>query len=129
MTFRHKRREFPTHVRNAAWERCKDTAGIPHCEECTAQLSSGNVHYDERQDGEFDHDQADALLGEPTLENCKVRCKSCHQRKTARDRKLIAKSNHVRDRHIGAVATPQQVIVGTIASGWKNHMRGGWSKR
>jgi 5-methylcytosine-specific restriction protein A len=129
VTFRHKRREFSAEVRRAAWERCKDAAGIPRCEECTAQLSSGNIHYDERQDGEFDHDLADALLGEPTLENCKVRCKACHLRKTGRDRKLIAKSNHARDRHIGAVVAPQQVIVGSRASGWKHHVAGGWSRR
>ena len=129
MTFRARRLEFSAATKRAAWERCKDGAGIPRCEDCTAPLSSGNVHYDERQDGEFDHDQADALLGAPTLENCKVRCKSCHRRKTKIDRRLIAKSNHVRDRHIGAVVAPTQVIVGTKASGWKSHMRGGWSRR
>lgn len=91
------RREFPAQVKRDAWDRCKDAAGIARCEGCTARLSAGNVHYDERIDGEFDHDQPDAMLGESTLENCKVLCRTCHGLKTKQDRKTIAKSNRVRD--------------------------------
>lgn len=113
------RREFPASVKRLAWERCKDADGIPRCEDCTAQLSTANVHYDERDDGEFDHDLADNLLGEPTLDNCKVRCKTCHGRKTMRDRKLIAKNNHSRDRNQGIRPTPRQTLVGSRKSNIK----------
>lgn len=97
----HTRRNFPNPVKREAWERSKDESGVARCDNCTARLSVGNVHYDERTDGEFDHAQSDAMLGDPTLENCQVLCRSCHGRKTKRDRKIIAKSNHVRDRARG----------------------------
>lgn len=112
----HRRREFPSRVKHEAWDRCKDADGIPRCEDCTARLSTANVHYDERLDGEFDHDLADNLLGEPTLDNCKVRCKTCHLRKTKRDRKLIAKGNHSRDRDRGIRPTPMQSLPGSRRS-------------
>jgi 5-methylcytosine-specific restriction endonuclease McrA len=95
------RRDFPSRVKRLAFERCRDASGIPRCEGCTAKLSEANMHYDDRADGEFDHDLADALLGEPTLENCKVLCRTCHSAKTKRDAALIAKANHVRDRARG----------------------------
>jgi 5-methylcytosine-specific restriction enzyme A len=92
-----KRRDFPPSVKRERFERCKDADGIPRCESCTARLSDANVYYAERVDGEFDHDIADGLLGEPTFENCRVLCRTCHKLKTKRDIKIIAKSNRVRD--------------------------------
>lgn len=63
------RREFPAKVRKAAEKRC---AG--KCETCGVKLPVGGYH--------FDHDVADGLGGEPTLENCKVLCLPCHKVKT-----------------------------------------------
>lgn len=125
----HRRREFPAAVKREAFERCRDTAGIPRCEECTAVLSTANVHYDDRHEGEFDHQLADALLGEPTLENCQVLCRTCHEIKTKRDRKLIAKSNHVRDRHLGIRQPVIRPMPGSRASGWSHRINGQWVRR
>jgi len=50
----------------------------------------------------FDHDIADGLGGEPTLENCKVLCHACHAEKTTKhDVPLIAKTKRIQDRHNG----------------------------
>lgn len=114
-----RRKEFPASVKRDAWDRCTDQHGIPRCEECTARLSAANVHYDGRTDGEFDHDYPDALNGEPTLANCVVRCRTCHARKTKRDRKVIAKSNHVRDLARGIKQNFYRPLLGTKRSGIK----------
>lgn len=84
------RREFSTKVRVAAFQRAKG-----RCESCTAPLFPGKF--------EYDHRLADAFGGEPTLENCEVICKACHDLKTfTSDIPAIAKSNRVRAKHIGA---------------------------
>lgn len=81
--------EFSKAVKAAAAMRA---AG--NCEQCTRKLMTGDYH--------FDHDIPDALGGEPTLENCRVLCRSCHKVKTSmEDVPRIAKSKRVRRRHIG----------------------------
>lgn len=83
------RREFPAKVKREALDRAK---GI--CEGCGAPLTIGKY--------EFDHDLADGLGGEPTLENCKLLCLPCHAEKTGkRDVPLIARVKRIRDRHLG----------------------------
>jgi hypothetical protein len=49
--------------------------GVPQCEGCGVQLSprTGII---------YEHNQADGLGGEPTLENCKVHCRNCADVKT-----------------------------------------------
>ena len=85
-----RRREFPRKVMEAAW---RLSGGL--CEECTAVLSSGNIRYD--------HRIADGLGGEPTLENCAVLCRGCHDKKTAKhDVPAIARAKRREARHIGA---------------------------
>ena len=84
-----KRREFPTKVKLAAFQRA---AG--HCEKCTTLLAVGKFHYD--------HRIADAMGGEPAIENCEVLCVACHAEKTAVDIGHIAKSRRQRAKHIGA---------------------------
>lgn len=71
------RTEFPARVKAAAFRRCCDDKGIPHCETCGAELSAGNIIYE--------HVQADGLGGEPTLENCKVHCRNCATDKTVKE--------------------------------------------
>ena len=63
------RREFGKKVRGQAALRCK---GL--CEGCAGKLTVGGYHYD--------HDVPDGLGGEPTLENCRVLCLTCHRTKT-----------------------------------------------
>lgn len=83
------RREFPAKVRAAAFDR---SGG--QCEQCTAPIRYG---------AQYDHIVPDALGGEPTLENCRVLCKTCHGIKTAsEDVPRIAKAARVRGNHINA---------------------------
>jgi hypothetical protein len=92
---------------------------------CGVALVAGGIFYE--------HLTPDAIRRDNSIENCAVLSRTCWREKTARyDLPTIAKSNRTRTRtrrHIGAIATPQQVIVGSRASGWKNHMRVGWSRR
>ena len=71
------RTEFPKRVKIAAFKRCCNANGIPHCETCGNPLNAGNIIYE--------HVQPDGLGGEPTLENCKVHCKNCATKKTVED--------------------------------------------
>jgi hypothetical protein len=70
----HERREFPQKVRKAALRRCTRDSK-PYCETCKAELN-------ERTGIIFEHVIPDGLGGEPTLENCKVHCKTCAHVKT-----------------------------------------------
>lgn len=69
-----ERTEFPKRVKAAAFRRCCDANGIPHCESCSVELRAGNIIYE--------HEKADGLDGEPTLDNCKVHCRTCAGTKT-----------------------------------------------
>jgi 5-methylcytosine-specific restriction protein A len=87
------RREFPAKVRVAAFERA---AG--QCEKCTARLVVGKFAYD--------HVIADALGGEPTLENCAVLCDSCHGEKTPSDTTAAAKVKRIRAKQVAGIKKP-----------------------
>lgn len=83
------RSEFKKAVKDAAWKRCGG-----RCEGCTAKLYPGKYDYD--------HDRADGLGGEPTLENCKVLCTACHHIKTVEyDRPIMQKADNIRAKHLG----------------------------
>lgn len=82
------RREFPAKVKVAAFQRANGA-----CEICGARLSVGKFRYD--------HQLPDALGGEPTLENCVVRCLPCDKPKTAADITRIRKSDRQRNAHLG----------------------------
>jgi 5-methylcytosine-specific restriction enzyme A len=85
------RREFPKQVKRDAFLRANG-----RCENktCRAFLTTGKFHYD--------HDIADALGGEPTLDNCVVLCFACHGEKTRkRDVPTIAKTKRIQDRQMG----------------------------
>lgn len=64
---------------------------------CGVRLITGHI--------EYDHIIADAIRPDNSLENCAALTKTCHALKTPRDRKVIAKSNHQRDRHLGIHST------------------------
>jgi len=70
----HKRREFTQKVRKEALRRCTRNSK-PHCETCDTELN-------ERTGIIFEHVIPDGLGGEPTLDNCKVHCKTCADIKT-----------------------------------------------
>jgi 5-methylcytosine-specific restriction endonuclease McrA len=57
----------------------------------------------------YDHIIPDGLGGEPTLDNCQVLCKSCHNLKTAKtDVPRIAKAKRIYDRDIG-IKKPRKI--------------------
>lgn len=93
------RTEFPTKVKLAAFQRADG-----RCEGCTARLFPGKFQYD--------HVIADGILGEPTLENCRVLCGNCHLGKTRQDVKIIAKAKRREKRRAG-IRKPRTIC------GWK----------
>lgn len=83
------RLEFTAKTKALAFSRAKGC-----CEECGAKLGPGNV--------EYDHDTPCALGGDNSLENCVVRCKTCHKLKTGtQDIPHIAKAKRRERKHIG----------------------------
>jgi 5-methylcytosine-specific restriction endonuclease McrA len=80
------RTEFPKSVKAAAFRRCCDDKGVPHCENCNTPLTGPNTI--------FEHVTPDGLGGEPTLENCKVFCRNCASKKTfAQDNPRMQKAD------------------------------------
>jgi len=102
-----KRTEFPQSVRKAAFARCcinGTIPGVPQCETCGVQLSprTGII---------YEHDQADGLGGEPTLENCKVHCQNCADVKThTEDNPRMRKADRVLKKTYGLQPTRRATI-------------------
>jgi 5-methylcytosine-specific restriction protein A len=94
------RREFSAPTKRAALERsegrCEGVGvlyGLKPRLRCNAPLNRGKI---------FDHVTADALGGEPTLENCLVICPTCNAVKTHKgDTPRIAKMKRQRDKDNG----------------------------
>ena len=84
------RREFPKKVKLERWQHAKEC-----CETCGVKIRAGmGPHYD--------HSLPDALDGEPTFENCRVLCKTCHGVKTnTEDVPRIAKAYRVLEKRAG----------------------------
>ena len=91
-----ERTEFSQKVRKAAFRRCckecrvegvANIPGVPQCEGCGNELRSGGIFYE--------HMDPDGLGGEPTLENCQVRCTNCKKTKDKVDNKIMAKADAV----------------------------------
>lgn len=104
--------EFKAKVKVAAFERAKK-----RCQECGAgPLGPGNV--------EFDHDIPVALGGESSLDNCVVRCKTCHDTKTrTKDVPRIAKAKRQEKMNLGAKVSKNPMPCGR-RSKWKKLMNG-----
>ena len=103
------RREFPTKIKVAAFEKCNGK-----CQKCGVKILSG---------AQYDHVLPDWLGGEPTIENCEVLCSPCHRIKTKKDVAMIAKAKRVRAKHIGA-DRPKSVMPGSKQSKWKRTLDG-----
>jgi hypothetical protein len=89
-----KRTEFPQSVRKTAFARCCKPDGIPKCEKCGNMLRAGGIIYE--------HVQPDGLGGPPTLENCKVYCSVCADKKTVEeDNPRMAKADRVLKKSYG----------------------------
>lgn len=112
----HERTEFPRKVKAAAFKRCC-RGGVPHCESCDVELTAGNIIYE--------HDKADGLNGKPTLENCKVHCRSCADTKTfTEDNPRMQKADRSLKRHYGIATRKSRPMPGTRASGIRKRMNG-----
>lgn len=105
------RREFPTKVRVAAFQR---SGGL--CETCSGRLYVGKITYD--------HILPDWLGGEPTLANCQVLCSACDKVKTRADVGRIAKTKRVEARHTGAKAPSRNPLPGSRRSPWRKKING-----
>ena len=93
------RKEFSKSVKVAVIKRATVNGQI-YCEACGCLVKGGF---------DIDHVRPDGLLGEPTLENAKLLCKSCHQEKTKSDVKSISKAKRVEAKHLGAVQAKQKI--------------------
>lgn len=91
-----ERTEFPQKVRKAAFRRCcqqcnvegvANIPGVPQCEGCGNQLRPGGIFYE--------HMDPDGLGGEPTLDNCQVRCTNCKVKKDKVDNARMVKADNV----------------------------------
>jgi len=82
------RAEFSKATKLDAWRISRG-----HCMKCTAKLFSGNI--------EYHHDKECTFGGGATLDNCIVLCRTCHSSITKERAAVIAKSNRVRNRHLG----------------------------
>src|ERR1017187_2461970 len=97
-----QRQEFKQRVRKLAFKRCCGKGGIPKCETCGIFLQSGNIFYE--------HVTPDGLGGEPTLENCKVHCKTCADVKTfTEDNPRMAKADRVLKANYGLRPTRKKI--------------------
>lgn len=68
--------------------------GVVYCEECNLPAKKWQI----------DHINPDGLTGEPTLENAKLLCLSCHDVKTnTKDKPAIAQAQRREAKHLGAV--------------------------
>lgn len=86
MSYGVKRARIGKRLRAEVWAK---TGGI--CYLCEVQINDGEYW-------EVEHELALALGGTNDLLNLFPAHKACHKRKTAQDRKLIAKSNRIRRR-------------------------------
>ncbi len=89
------RKEFSKAVKVAAIKRATRD-GVVYCEKCAAQAKRW----------EIDHDDADGLTGQPTLENAVVLCIPCHSEKTKEDVAKIARAKRREALALGVRKTP-----------------------
>lgn len=99
-----KRRNFSKATIVAAFTRCdgRCEGKLESGARCNAVLVPGRW--------QADHDDADGLTGEPTLENARCLCSQCHSLKTARDVEKIARAKRQEAAHIGARTEPARKI-------------------
>lgn len=117
-----ERQEFSRRTRALAFKRCC-REGVPHCEKCGSELRGGNIVYE--------HLTPDGLGGDNTLENCAVYClKICATRKTVEeDNPRMQRADRMLKKAYGIKTRKGRPMMGTIASGWKQKINGGWERR
>jgi 5-methylcytosine-specific restriction endonuclease McrA len=114
ITFRRRdRREFPRKVKVIAFNRCHGTCEGP----CGRPLVTGHIIYDHRIPWEISRDSS--------VDNCQALCDICDGIKTPADQSTIAKSNRIRDKHIGAAPVSRNPLPGSRKSPFKLKIGGG----
>lgn len=104
----HERREFPQSVRKKAFQRCCLQGTIPGVPQCEGEC--GGVVLSKRTGTIYEHIIPDGLGGEPTLENCKVHCKTCADVKTfTEDNPRMAKADRVLKKNFGLRPSKQKI--------------------
>lgn len=107
------RTEFSQKVRKEAFRRCcqkctvegvANIPGVPQCEGCGNELRPGGIFYE--------HMDPDGLGGEPTLENCQVRCTNCKKAKDKVDNKIMAKADAVLKKSYGLEPSKRSTLQG-----------------
>lgn len=118
------RLEFSAATKRATFQRsggiceCHRIAWFRRPQGCGARLGVGNTFYE--------HVEPDNIRHDASIENCAALTKTCWQDKTSGyDRKVIAKSNHTRDRARGIDKMPSRPLPGTKRSGIALPFRGG----
>ena len=94
------RREFPRSVRVAVIQRAA-VNGIVCCEKCGAFAKRYQI----------DHIIADALGGEPVLENAQLLCEFCFTPKNAADAALIAQAKRREAEFLSANPPPRRPLL------------------
>lgn len=105
------RQEFTKRTKLDAFERAGG-----RCQSCSARLFVGKY--------EFHHDRECTFGGEATADNCRVLCVACHSAITRQRAAVIAKSNRVRERHLGIKRASSRPLPGSKASGIRKRMNG-----
>jgi 5-methylcytosine-specific restriction protein A len=124
----HRRREFPASVKREAYQRSR---GVCEChlipwlrrpDGCGVRLVTGAIFYE--------HIKTDFHSSDNSLDNCATLTRTCFREKTDRhDLPSIAKTKRVSDVARGIRKEQFRPLPGTIASGWKSKMSGGWVRR
>ena len=105
------RSEFTKRTKLDAFERARGK-----CQGCGARLYPGKY--------QFHHGKECTFGGEASLENAVVLCVACHAAITRKRAAVIAKSNRVRERHLGIKRASSRPLPGSKASGIRKRMNG-----
>jgi 5-methylcytosine-specific restriction protein A len=77
-----------------------------------------------RETWEIEHVIPLAMGGADDESNCRPAHARCHRPKTSDDRKVIAKAERVRAKHMGAKPSPKAKIPGSKGTKWKRKLDG-----
>lgn len=110
------RAEFSKATKLAAFQRSNG-----FCEQCDAKLFPGNI--------EYHHDKECAFEGTSDLDNCFCLCRACHSMITKKRAAVIAKSNRIRNAHLGIKPRQSRPMPGSKASGIRKRMDGTVERR
>jgi len=110
------RAEFSKSTKLAAFQRANGA-----CEKCTAKLFPSNT--------EYHHGTECTFGGAAEFHNCVVLCKACHAGITGERAAVIAKSNRIRNAHLGIKPRKSRPMPGSRASGLRKRMNGQVERR